>query len=68
METKYNKFRRFHLPYGFKNVYGTTLPSITIDRYNRVQDSINAYTDAGRRVPEYLLWESFNIIAILDLG
>jgi len=54
--------RRSHLPYGYVTYTGNEMRDHVVDTYNRLQDEINAWVDAGRPVPEHLLDESFSVM------
>lgn len=50
--------RREPLPYGYRCYTGTVPRDHEIDRYNRLQATINRWIDAGRQPPEVLLIDS----------
>lgn len=58
-----NTNRREMLPYGYVTFDGRAMNNFTVDSYNRIQRDINTWIDAGREVPEYLLFGSHNIMA-----
>lgn len=64
-----NSLRRERVPYGYVTYTGRAMRDGAVDRYNRLQDEINGWVDAGRDVPEFLLMESFCVLqdAALDL-
>lgn len=50
--------RRKLLPYGYTGYTGVVLKDDHVDRYNHIQERINAFIDAEMPVPESLLNES----------
>jgi hypothetical protein len=51
--------RRLHIPLGYKTYTGKCFTQqVWVDTYNRIQDRINSFIDAGAVVPESLLNES----------
>jgi hypothetical protein len=59
MITGSNDKRRDHIELGYKTYTGKCFTQqIWVDTYNRIQDRINAFIDAGAVVPESLLNES----------
>lgn len=51
--------RRSHIELGYKTYTGRCFTEqIWVDNYNRIQDRINAFIDAGAVVPDSLLDES----------
>ena len=55
--------RRAHLHYGYKAYTGKVLHNDQVDRYNALQDRINAFINEGRPVPEHLLNGSHHLFA-----
>ena len=49
------------LPYGFTAYTGKVWPSIHVDSYNAIQETINSFIIAGYPVPDYLLNGSHNL-------
>ena len=47
--------RRKHIPYNYVTYTGKVLADCQVDDYNRIQNDINIWIDAGRPVPEWLL-------------
>lgn len=50
------------LPYGYVTYTGRVLSNATIDGYNDIQRDINAWINANRAVPEWLLDWSFRYL------
>lgn len=59
---------RDHIPQGYVTYTGRTMRAWEVERYNRIQDDINAWIRDNRAVPEHLLNESFETLqaAALD--
>lgn len=55
---------RKKLPYGYKAFNGKILHKSTIDSYNMIQDEINAFIKANRKVPESVLNRSHHVFVI----
>lgn len=53
---------REHLPYGYVAYTGKTLLDSDVDGYNRIQDDINRWLIAGRKVPDWLLDWSYRYL------
>lgn len=63
--------RRGHIQAGYKAYTGRKLHKHICEQYNRIQDTINGWIDAGREVPAHLLNEShlvFHEAATNDWG
>lgn len=56
--------RRERMEYGYKAYTGRILSNAQVDAYNRIQDEINMWIDAGRAVPEFLLNASHRQLVI----
>lgn len=54
--------RREHIAYGYRTYTGRVLSPASVDGYNRIQDDVNAWLDAGRAPPEWLLDWSFRFL------
>ena len=60
---------RKHVQLGYKTMTGRTFwRQIWVDEYNRIQDRINKYIEAGRAVPESLLNESHRYFSTVAYG
>jgi hypothetical protein len=53
---------RDHLPPGYVTYTGRVMRAWEVERYNRIQDDINAWIRDNRSVPEHLLNESFDTL------
>ena len=57
---------RTHIKAPYKAYNGTTVTcQMHIDTYNRLQDEINGWVNAGRGIPEHLLNESHRHFVIM---
>ena len=58
--------RREHIPCPYRAYNGATVTcQAHIGTYNRIQDAINGWLDAGREPPEWLLNESHRHFALM---
>jgi len=58
--------RRPHICHGYVCFTGKRLTNRQVDKYNGIQDEINAWIDAGRTVPEHLLNSSHAYFALVS--
>ena len=61
--------RRKHIAYGYIAYTGQALARCQVDTYNRIQDRINSFIDAGMTPPERVLHGSHSLFqAIAERG
>lgn len=58
--------RRELLPYGYEAFTGEIWSNLHVDAYNRIQDRINSFIDAGMPVSENLLNESHKAFSVFS--